>query len=430
MESNFVNRFFILCVLILMIGVAGVYWLLIPMTSVQAATETVTVTAVADTVVSEDPSVTLTDESALLATDSVSYTASYLRFDAPVLAGDLVSATLRLYAQDTSRDPVSLYLVTDNNWKEATLTSTTNVPATGALITTVSSHFLRTWIEFDVTGYVTAGELVSFLIETDNGDYITYNSSEAAENQPQLLLTSNDDSSPTQTPLPTTAATSTPTTPTPPPTTAPTSTAAPPQGEGETIVVTAVADVTVSDDPNYITNAEDQLIASKRLSETVSYIRFDVPAFSGELPEATLRLYAQSTVRDVLSIHYVANNEWQETGLTFENKPPIGDLVGTVPDHFLRSWVEIDVSNYVTSDAFVSFRIYVDSDDLVSYSSSEAGEDGPQLVISTTSSNLATATPPPPGPTATPGTPDPTGTPAGEDGDGRCGNGDCVLNPP
>ncbi len=145
---------------------------------------------------------------------------SYLQFDVQGLDGSIVTATLRLYALDTSSFGIDVFGVTDNNWQENTITYDT-APTMGGTISTSGEINANTWIEVDVSSYIIEEGLVSLaFITTDPSIRLTFSSREAT-NHPELIINTSGGTtptpSPTSTPSPTPTATPT-LTPTPDPT--------------------------------------------------------------------------------------------------------------------------------------------------------------------------------------------------------------------
>lgn len=71
------------------------------------------------------------------------------------------------------------------------------------------------------------------------------------------------------------------------------------------------------------------------------------------ISSAKLYLYSVDE-SDTLNVHAVADNSWDETTLTWNNKPPAGALINSsaaIPG----GWFSVDVTSYVTSDGTYSF---------------------------------------------------------------------------
>ncbi len=58
-----------------------------------------------------------------------------------------------------------------------------------------------------------------------------------------------------------------------------------------------------------------------------SYLRFNVAGLTGAVTNASLRLYANSSLSTGITANRVADNTWGELTLTHDNRPPMDDLV-------------------------------------------------------------------------------------------------------
>lgn len=129
---------------------------------------------------------------------------TYLKFDLTTVTG-ITRATVRLYGNlsDTtgSNVPTGIYSVATTTWVESGNGSITwnTKPVTGAtpLSTSVVSNNVPRWYEFDVTSYLQAEKaagrnVVSLAVKNtaQSSPFASFNSREAASNQPQLILRS------------------------------------------------------------------------------------------------------------------------------------------------------------------------------------------------------------------------------------------------
>jgi hypothetical protein len=116
-------------------------------------------------------------------------TRSYLMFNVSGLSGAVTSAKLRLFVKDASPSGGALHRISSNSWSESTLTWGTPAPALGTLIQNVGQATLNTWVEIDVTSYVTGNGTWSFAIAGISND-VAYYSSKEGTNPPELVVTS------------------------------------------------------------------------------------------------------------------------------------------------------------------------------------------------------------------------------------------------
>jgi Big-like domain-containing protein/carboxypeptidase family protein/beta-propeller repeat-containing protein/IPT/TIG domain-containing protein len=127
---------------------------------------------------------------------------TYLKFDLTTVTG-ITKATVRLYGSlsdaTASNVPASIYSVATTTWTESGSGSITwnTKPASGtsSLATTVIRDNAPRWYEFDVTSYLQAEKaagrnVVSLAVKNtaQSSPFASFNSKEAANNQPQLIL--------------------------------------------------------------------------------------------------------------------------------------------------------------------------------------------------------------------------------------------------
>jgi hypothetical protein len=181
-------------------------------------------------------------------------------------------------------------------------------------------------------------------------------------------------------------------------------------------------------DASVLSNRPDNNFGSSQLrldaAPTVnSYLRFDLQGLTGTITSATLRLYVQSTSSAGFSAHEVADNSWAEGSITFNNAPAIGTVVNGSGATTADSYVDVDVTSYITGNGLISLALTTTDTALIAAQSRE-GANPPELIVETISGNptptpTATATTSPmptpvtptPIPTNTPTIPPPTSTP-------------------
>ena len=109
-------------------------------------------------------------------------------------------------------------------------------------------------------------------------------------------------------------------------------------------------------------------------------MRFTVSGVSGSVQSAVLRVYAESGTVDGPAV-YAVDNAWTETGITWDTKPAVIsgllDEAGTISRD---TWIEYDVTAFVTGNDTYSFTLLTNSADGVSFSSRE-GSQPPELVL-------------------------------------------------
>lgn len=111
-----------------------------------------------------------------------------------------------------------------------------------------------------------------------------------------------------------------------------------------------------------------------------SYLRFTVSGVTGTVQSAVLRLYAVSGTVDGPAV-YGAENGWTEAGITWNTRP--ATITGALDDEGAISsdtWIEYNVTTFITGDGAYSFALKSVDPDGVSFSSRE-GSQPAELVI-------------------------------------------------
>lgn len=418
MTSRFsTRRIFLLTVLF----AAGIFTILT--TNSTATATSYTFTPVADAFVMSNRAANNYGQYLYLATDVSPEMVSYLRFEVQNLDGAVASATLRLYASVSSSVGTDVKEVADTSWGETTITYN-NAPTVGDLINSSGSLTAGTWIEVDVSSYVTQEGLVSFALTTiDSVNRLEFDSRETT-NQPELVINTGSGgatSTPTvtNTPTPTDGPTATPTTTNTPTATAtltitPTVTATstpshtPIPGGGSTFSFDPVSDAAVlSNRPTQNYGLIQTLIADT--SPIInSYLQFDVQGLDGPVVTATLRLYSLEASSFGIDVKEVTDNSWQETTVTYDTAPGLGTAINSSGAVSTDAWTDIDVSSYITGEGLVSLGFTTTDPSIrLTFASREAAN-SPELIVGTgggpTPTATATASPTPtltPSPTPT-----------------------------
>lgn len=114
--------------------------------------------------------------------------------------------------------------------------------------------------------------------------------------------------------------------------------------------------------------------------EKNAYLMFDVSGLTGAVSSATLRIYAASGSSTGFDLSGVADTTWTEAGITFNTAPPIGSLLGSSGSFSSGTWLEIDVTGYVTGNGLISFGVSTPASTAIRFDSSE-GSNQPELVL-------------------------------------------------
>ncbi|MCP4429207.1 MAG: DNRLRE domain-containing protein [Chloroflexi bacterium] len=279
-------------------------------------------------------------EALTIATSNVTDTISYLHFVVPEFSPPIYNATLRLYALDIADPGFELHQVTDNDWYETTITYE-NAPSIGPIVAASPRHWSNEWVEIDVTAYITASGEVSFALLNSQIAEVEYYSRESGAYAPQLIIEADDP---------------------------------------DTSLINAESDAVVWSAFPDVNEGNTSTIATDNVTDTISFIRFDVPEFETPIYTATLRLYALDVANLGFELHQVTDNNWNELDITYNTKPFIGAKIAESPQHWTNEWVEIDVTAYVTESSEISFALINAQIGEVRYLSRESGS-GPQITI-------------------------------------------------
>ena len=131
--------------------------------------------------------------------------------------------------------------------------------------------------------------------------------------------------------------------------------------------------------------------------DTDSFLRFTVSGVSGAVANAKLRIFAYTSTVDGPAV-YSTGSTWSETAVNWNNRP--ARTSGAVDDKgaiATNTWVEYDVSQFVTGNGTYSFALATTASDGVDFRSREhtTTTERPELVVTT--SGADTQKPAPPG---------------------------------
>jgi hypothetical protein len=158
-----------------------------------------------------------------------------------------------------------------------------------------------------------------------------------------------------------------------------------------------------------------------------SYLRFSVSGTSGGVTNATLKIYANSSLSAGFAVNALADNTWGETTINYSNSPAPGAVLKNSGAVTSGAWVSIDITSYITGDGTYNLALTPLSSTNLNLSSRESGSHAPQLVVTFGSgggggpTNTPTSTPkaaPTNTPTPTPTTIAPSPTPTSSGGGG------------
>lgn len=158
-------------------------------------------------------------------------------------------------------------------------------------------------------------------------------------------------------------------------------------GEGESPltskVVTASADAWIDGSRPTTNLGSDTVVRVDAWPSTYQgLVRFVVPAFSGTVKRAVVRFWVIDESPDAPAL-YSTTGSWTESGVTWSNRPAIGDKLADLGAIARRVWVEYDVTAKVKTAGSYDFALVTTNGDGVHYASRESGANAPQLVVET-----------------------------------------------
>ncbi|GJM40800.1 MAG: hypothetical protein DHS20C20_10820 [Ardenticatenaceae bacterium] len=340
---------------------------------------------------------------------------SYMRFDVTGLTGTVSNATLRVFVQTTSTAGFAVQEVADNSWVETSI-NYNNAPAIGAVINNSGTTSAGNYVDIDVTSYISGNGLYSMALTTTDTALIIAQSREGF-NPPELVVETTVGGGPTPTPTtvpPTATSTAVPPTPTntpvgptptatntPVPPTA-TNTPVPPTATNTPVPPTATntPTATATSGPGGSTftfdTVDDAIILGNRPTsnygtatilgtdnapDILSLLKFDVAGLDGSVASATLRVFITSGNAE-FNVAQVADNSWAQTSVTYNTAPTVGSVIDSSGAISSGTWVEIDVTSYISGDGTFSMALIDNVAGRNLYSSNETGN-GPELIIET-----------------------------------------------
>ena len=147
-----------------------------------------------------------------------------------------------------------------------------------------------------------------------------------------------------------------------------------------TLITTADTYVSASSPTaNYGSSTSLRIDASPDLH---SYLRFDVQGLgSKSILQARLLVYVNSRASQGVNLWAVSDNSWVESTMNYNTAPALGNLLSSTGLINAGSWVEFDVTSYVTGEGAYSFGITDPSSTAVRMTAREAGTNAPQLIL-------------------------------------------------
>ena len=113
------------------------------------------------------------------------------------------------------------------------------------------------------------------------------------------------------------------------------------------------------------------------------FLKFDISGLQGAATNTRLRLYSDD-LTSVVEAYAVHDNTWKQKSITWNNKPTLGNLIGSATGRPSTS-LDIDLGNYVTSDGLITIALKSTENTMFKLFSSESISP-PQLLITSDTS--------------------------------------------
>lgn len=355
--------------------IIGLLFFVIIPTGIQAASTSVTSTPVEDAFVfSSDPD-TNYGSSTTLRVDGSPIMRSYVRFDLSTLSGDsITSALLKIYANSSLSEGFSIDQLSDNTWQENTITFN-NAPAPESSITQSGDVSSDQWVTIDITSYIKGAGIYDVVFDPLSTTQLSLASRESGSNAPQLIVTQSSSATSTPTRVlntPTPTSTQKPSTPTPP---------------SSILTVNPNADAYIEKSKSTTNFGTSTSLLVDQAPDTESYLRFDLSSMGfTTVTNATLRIYADSSLDTGFDVDQLSNNTWQENTIDYDNAPTPGPTITQSGQVSANQWVSIDISGYINGPGIYSLVLDPLSTAQLDLASRKSGSYAPQLVLTGSSS--------------------------------------------
>jgi hypothetical protein len=151
-----------------------------------------------------------------------------------------------------------------------------------------------------------------------------------------------------------------------------------------TTVLNPIADASAKSDQPAANFGSATVLESDGSPVYIAYMKYDLSSLAGyRLVSAKLRMRVSDTSAGTQNIKNVADSSWTESGLTYDNRPTVGSVIGTFPGRRSGSFVEVDVTPGLAGKwgQLVSLAIDSTGDDGYDFYSRNSATDKVSLVL-------------------------------------------------
>ncbi|KAL9180409.1 hypothetical protein ACHAXT_008379 [Thalassiosira profunda] len=279
---------------------------------------------------------------------------AYLRFDlSRVNVAAVESATLRLFATDSSQSGGLFVAVTNSYWDEGEITWKNAPVPDGMVLGVVDDVVEGNWVELDITKAIKESGAFTICILGQHEDRVVYSSKDGVHS-PEILLTLTE-----TVPLVSQA--------------------------GTVVELQPTDDATIAlQNPNANYGTDKELRTDARDGMRNILLRFDASEIPrGEVKSAILRIFAENEDPAFGGTFVeVADTDWDERSVTWNNAPSgDGKVLGSLMEVEYGSWYDVDVTTAIVGQQPVAFRVSSPSTGVAVYSSRQRGDRSPRLIV-------------------------------------------------
>jgi hypothetical protein len=149
-------------------------------------------------------------------------------------------------------------------------------------------------------------------------------------------------------------------------------------------VLTPYADAYIDRSERRENFGRNEILLVGQPSEVMAFLLFELPERKAvRIDDAVLRLYALDASERGITVSLAEDRDWEETRITYTNAPGPGRRSVQSSPFAAGGWVEIDVTSLVRGKSEVSLVVSQNGRSPVRFAAREAGEQAPQLVVST-----------------------------------------------
>jgi hypothetical protein len=160
------------------------------------------------------------------------------------------------------------------------------------------------------------------------------------------------------------------------------------RAHASTYVFTPVADSRVNAGAPSTNYGKSKTMVFDASPDSRGYLRFDVEGLQGAVTSATLRLHALTDApAGAVDLRPVADTQWQELGINYNNRPPAGSVVASSGSMSAGQRFGIDASSVVPGEGLVSLALSTTSSKPRKSGTREVSAQTPQLVVETDAPN-------------------------------------------